>query len=86
MGGMSVRNELVDFTTDIYDMYLEGGTAYVAERIDGYLSAFAHELAEKQRAAIKDFDLDDHEAVYYRATDVQSLPDLIDPQAEKTEG
>ena len=39
--------------------------------------------AEQQRAAIKGFDLDDHWAVFYRTTDVETLPDLIDPEQQE---
>lgn len=44
--------------------------------------AVLHAAAEKQRAAIREFDLDDHWAVFYRSEDVEKLPDLIDPPEE----
>lgn len=47
------------------------------------IDAYAHELAQKLRAAIAGFDLDDHWAVYYPAEQVQALPDLIDPEAQQ---
>lgn len=51
-------------------------------RAEANVDAYAHELAEEQRRAIEGFDLDDHWAVFYRASDVESLPDLIDPTKE----
>lgn len=55
----------------------------VEEIVDVVGRAVLHAAAEKQRAAIKDFDLDDHWAVYYRAEDVEKLPDLIDPEHQE---
>ena len=55
----------------------------VASVVDLVGRAVLHAAAEKQRAAIKDFDLDDHWAVYYRAEDVEKLPDLIDPDKQE---
>lgn len=52
---------------------------YTQAQKDAFIDAFAHELAEKQRKAIEDFDLDDHWAVFYRVSDVEGLPNLIDP-------
>lgn len=47
------------------------------------LDQHAHGLAEQQRKAIEDFDLDDHWGALYRASDVEGLPDLIDPKAQR---
>jgi hypothetical protein len=75
---------------DRMSAYQDLMTALVARRPDqsaaederivqAALAKHAHELAERQRKAIEGFDLDDHWAVYYRVSDVESLPDLIDP-------
>lgn len=46
------------------------------------MNGYAHELAERLREAIAGFDLDDHWAAFYRSSDVDSLPGLIDPEAK----
>jgi hypothetical protein len=51
--------------------------------VDANLAAYAHELAEQQRKAIEGFDHDDHWGVLYRPDDVEGLPDLIDPKAQR---
>lgn len=52
------------------------------------MNGYAHELAERQRKAIERFDRDDHWGTLYRPDDVEGLPDLIDPRAQRasTEG
>jgi hypothetical protein len=51
--------------------------------LEFYKRQHAHALAEQQRKAIEGFDLDDHWAVFYRVSDVETLPDLIDPKAQR---
>ncbi|MEV6014751.1 hypothetical protein [Streptomyces sp. NPDC051997] len=47
------------------------------------MHGYAHELADRQRAAIEGFDRDDHWGVLFRPDDVEGLPDLIDPKAQR---
>lgn len=71
---MSARDKLFQVACD--DMPV------TSDEVNEAIDAYAHELAEEQRRAIEGFDLDDHWAVFYRASDVESLPDLIDPTKE----
>lgn len=57
--------------------YLPSGEAEAL--VDDAINEALHAAAEKQRTAIAGFDLDDHWATMYRAEDVETLPDLIDP-------
>jgi hypothetical protein len=52
------------------------------ELVDAAIAEALHAAAERQRAAIKGFDLDDHWAVLYRSEDVDKLPGLIDPEKD----
>jgi hypothetical protein len=64
----------------LYNRLLALGVS--VDEASSLMNGYAHELAERQRAAIQEFDLDDHWAVFYRVSDVESLPDLIDPEAQ----
>jgi hypothetical protein len=51
--------------------------------LEYYKREHAHHLAERQRKAIEGFDHDDHWGTLFRPDDVERLPDLIDPQAQR---
>lgn len=57
----------------------ERRTLWTREQVFGMLRLQRRDDAAAVRARIGEFDLDDHWAVLYRSTDVETLPDLIDP-------
>lgn len=78
---MTAEEFIIDLLTNGQRLVPGAAARLLAELKDVH----AHELAERQRKAIESFDRDDHWAVFYRVSDVESLPDLIDSQTSGEE-